>query len=349
MARPLCLFTGQWADLSLEELGGLAAAMGYEGLELACWGDHFDVQRALGEADYCEQHWALLASKGLVSYAISSHLVGQAVADRVDERHQSILSETIWGDGDPDGVRARAAEEMKDTARAARKFYDCAPDEVRATLEANGGHAVVNGFTGSPIWHLLYLFPPAAPGSIEAGFEEFASLWMPILDVFTEENVKFALEVHPTEIAFDLASSRRALAAIDGHPAFGFNFDPSHFGYQGADYLGFLREFGDRIYNVHMKDVWWSDKPEAAGVFGGHQSFGTDGRFWDFCSVGRGKIDFEGIIRQLNHSGYGGPLTVEWEDPGMHREHGARESAEFCKKLDFEVSPQAFDAAFAKD
>ena len=349
MARPLCLFTGQWADLSLEELGGLAASMGYEGLELACWGDHFDVQRALGEADYCEQHWALLASKGLVSYAISSHLVGQAVADRVDERHQSILSESIWGDGDPSGVRARAAEEMKDTATAARKLYDCAPDEVRATLEANGGHAVVNGFTGSPIWHLLYLFPPAAPGSIEAGFEEFASLWTPILDVFTEENVKFALEVHPTEIAFDLASSRRALAALDGHPAFGFNFDPSHFGYQGADYLGFLREFGDRIYNVHMKDVWWSDKPEAAGVFGGHESFGTDGRFWDFCSVGRGKIDFEGIIRQLNHSGYGGPLTVEWEDPGMHREHGARESAEFCKKLDFEVSPQAFDAAFAED
>jgi len=349
MARPLCLFTGQWADLSLEELGALAASMGYEGLELACWGDHFDVQRALAEADYCEKHWALLGSKGLGSYAISSHLVGQAVADRVDERHQSILSEAIWGDGDPSGVRARAAEEMKDTARAARKFFDCAPDKVRATLEANGGHAVVNGFTGSPIWHMLYLFPPVAPGAIEAGFEEFASLWKPILDVFSDENVKFALEVHPTEIAFDLASARRAMAAIDGHPAFGFNFDPSHFGYQGVDYIGFLREFGDRVYNVHMKDVWWSDKPEAAGVFGGHENFGSDGRFWDFCSLGRGKIDFEAILRQLNRAGYGGPLTVEWEDPGMQREHGARESAEFCRKLDFEVSPQAFDSAFSED
>jgi sugar phosphate isomerase/epimerase len=349
MARPLCLFTGQWADLSLEELGALAASMGYEGLELACWGDHFDVQRALAEADYCEKHWALLGSKGLGSYAISSHLVGQAVADRVDERHQSILSEAIWGDGDPSGVRARAAQEMMDTARAARKFFDCAPDKVRATLEANGGHAVVNGFTGSPIWHMLYLFPPVAPGAIEAGFEEFASLWKPILDVFSDENVKFAFEVHPTEIAFDLASARRALAAIDGHPAFGFNFDPSHFGYQGVDYIGFLREFGDRIYNVHMKDVWWSDKPEAAGVFGGHESFGSDGRFWDFCSLGRGKIDFEAILRQLNRVGYGGPLTVEWEDPGMQREHGARESAEFCRKLDFEVSPQAFDSAFSED
>ncbi len=349
MARPICLFTGQWADLSLEDMAGLAGGMGYDGLELACWGDHFDVQRALRESDYCAKHWKLLQSKGLVSYAISSHLVGQAVADRIDERHQAILSAELWGDGDPSGVRKRAAQEMIDTARAARRFFDCAPDEVKAVLDAGGGHAVVNGFTGSPIWHLLYLFPPPVAGSIEAGFEEFATLWTPILDVFESENVKFALEVHPTEIAFDLASSRDALAALEGHSAFGFNFDPSHFGYQGADYLGFLRAFPDRIYNVHMKDVWWSGQPTEAGVFGGHQSFGSDGRFWDFCSVGRGKIDFEGIMRQLNRAGYSGPLTVEWEDAGMHREHGARESAEYCRKLDFEVSPAAFDAAFSQD
>jgi len=346
MARPVCLFTGQWADLPLETLAEQARGFGYDGLELACWGDHFDVQRALREDDYCSRHWELLQSKGQVSYAISSHLVGQAVCDPIDERHKAILSEGIWGDGDPEGVRQRAAQEMKDTARAARRFFDTAPGEVKEMLETKGGFAVVNGFTGSAIWHVLYGFPPFLPGQIEAGFEDFAARWKPILDVFEQENVKFALEVHPTEIAFDVSSARRALAAIDGHPAFGFNFDPSHFGYQGVDYLGFLREFGDRILNVHMKDVWWSERPMDAGVFGGHQAFGTDGRFWDFCSVGRGRIDFEGIIRQLNFSGYQGPLTVEWEDPGMHREHGAKESAEFCRKLDFQVSPQAFDSAF---
>jgi len=349
MARPVCLFTGQWADLPLETLAEMAKGMGYGGLELACWGDHFDVQRALREDDYCANHWALLQSKGLVSYAISSHLVGQAVCDNIDERHQAILSEAIWGDGDPEGVRQRAAQEMKDTARAARRFFDAAPAEVKEVLDAQGGHAVVNGFTGSSIWHALYGFPPFLPGQIDAGFEDFAARWKPILDVFAQENVKFALEVHPTEIAFDLASSHRALEALDQHAAFGFNFDPSHFGYQGVDYIQFLRDFGDRIYNVHMKDVWWSDRPMAAGVFGGHVPFGTDGRYWDFCSVGRGKIDFEGIIRQLNFSGYQGPLTVEWEDPGMHREHGATESAAYCKKLDFEVSPQAFDSAFSEE
>jgi len=349
MARPICLFTGQWADLPLETLAEMAKGLGYDGLELACWGDHFDVQRALREDDYCKNHWDLLQSKGVVSYAISSHLVGQAICDNIDERHQAILSEAIWGDGDPEGVRQRAAQEMKDTARAARRFYDAAPDEVAECLAAKGGYAVVNGFTGSSIWHALYGFPPFLPGQIDAGFADFAERWKPILDVFSQENVKFALEVHPTEIAFDLASSHRALAAIEDHEAFGFNFDPSHFGYQGVDYIQFLRDFGDRIYNEHMKDVRWSDRPMAAGVFGGHVPFGTDGRFWDFCSVGRGKVDFEGIIRQLNHSGYKGPLTVEWEDPGMHREHGAKESAEFCRKLDFEVSPQAFDSAFSED
>ena len=246
-------------------------------------------------------------------------------------------------------MRQRAAQEMKDTARAARRFFDVAPGEVKDALDAKGGYAVVNGFTGSSIWHAIYGFPPFLPGQIEAGFEDFAARWKPILDVFEQENVKFALEVHPTEIAFDLASTRRALAAVDDHPAFGFNFDPSHLGYQGVDYVQFLRENGPRIYNVHMKDVWWSDTPTPAGVFGGHQPFGTDGRFWEFCSVGRGKVDFEAIIRQLNFSGYQGPLTVEWEDPGMHREHGAKESADFCRQLDFKVSPRAFDAAFSGD
>lgn len=348
MPRPLCLFTGQWADLPLETLAEKAASFGYDGLELACWGDHFDVQRALREDDYCARHWEILTNQGLRSYSISSHLVGQAVCDNIDERHKAILPESIWGDGDPEGVRQRAAQEMKDTARAARRFFDAAPDDVREYLTETTGKTVVNGFTGSSIWHALYGFPPFLPGQIDAGFEDFARRWRPILDVFQQENVVFALEVHPTEIAFDLASSRRTMAAIGEHPAFGFNFDPSHFGYQGADYVGFLREFAGKIYNVHVKDVWWSEVPTDAGVFGGHQPFGTDGRFWEFVSPGRGNIDFEAIIRQLNQMAYRGPLTVEWEDSGMHREHGAQESVDFVRDLDFEVSPQAFDSAFAE-
>jgi len=343
--RPICLFTGQWADLPLETLLPKVREMGFDGVELACWGDHFEVGRALREDDYCEKLWALLGEHGLSCFAVSAHLVGQAVCDRIDERHRAILPESVWGDGDPVGVNKRAAQELKDTARAARRFFDAAPADVAERL-ARPGKAVVNGFTGSPIWHLLYSFPPVPPAWIEEGFARFAEAWKPILDVFEQQGALFALEVHPTEIAFDIASTRRALEAIGHHPAFGFNFDPSHFGYQGVDTLAFLDEFGDRVHNCHMKDVWWSDRPAAAGVFGGHTEFGSAGRYWDFCSIGRGRVDFEGIIRRLNRLGYRGPLSVEWEDPGMDRIHGATESAEFLRRLDFRPSDVAFDAAF---
>jgi len=347
MPRPVCLFTGQWADLPLESLCAKAAAFGYDGLELACWGDHFDPHRAVEEERYCADKWELLGRHGLASYALSTHLVSQAVCDRIDERHRTILPEHVWGDGDPEGVRARAAEEVRLTAVAARRFFDAAPDAVREQLERTG-RTVVNGFTGSSIWHLLYSFPPVTAAQLEAGYADFARRWTPILDAFAEQRVCFALEVHPTEIAFDLATARRALEAVDGHSQFGFNFDPSHFGYQGVDYLAFVAEFGARIFNVHVKDVWWSDRPSAIGVFGGHSDFGAPGRFWDFRSPGRGRIDFEGLVRGLNHAGYQGPLTVEWEDPMMDREHGAAEAAAFVRRLDFPTTTTAFDAAFSE-
>lgn len=346
MPRPVCLFTGQWADLPLEVLVHKAKDFGYAGLELACWGDHFEVERALTEDGYCEKIWKTLENAGLGCFAISTHLVGQAVCDLIDVRHKAILPPEIWGDGEPEGVRQRAAEEMKRTARAAARFFDAAPAPVKEQLARSKNRRVVNGFTGSSIWHLIYSFPPVQKGQIEAGFADFATRWKPILDVFDEVDVHFALEVHPTEIAFDIATTHRAMEAIDHHPRFGINFDPSHLGYQNVDYTGLLRSFPDRIFNVHVKDVWWSDAPTPIGTFGGHADFGVDGRAWDFRSPGRGRVDFEALIRVLGTIDYQGPLTVEWEDTVMDREHGATEAADFVKRLDFPRSEIAFDDAF---
>ena len=333
VSRPVTLFTGQWADLPLEVLAEKASAWGYDGLELACWGDHFDVSAALADPDYCAGRRALLARHGLAVHAISNHLVGQAVCDRIDARHRDILPARVWDDGDPEGVRRRAAAEMADTARAAARL----------------GVDVVNGFTGSSIWHLLYSFPPVSAESIDDGFRDFAERWIPVLDIFAAEGVRFALEVHPTEIAFDIATTERALEAVGKHSAFGFNYDPSHLAYQGVDYVDFIRRFGDRIFHAHMKDVWWSGRPTDAGVFGGHTEFGDPRRFWDFRSLGRGRVDFEAVIRALNQAGYHGPLSVEWEDAGMDREHGAREACEFVRRLAFPPSAAAFDAAFSSE
>jgi sugar phosphate isomerase/epimerase len=344
MARPITLFTGQWADLPLETMAQKAKAFGYDGLELACWGDHFDVEKALTDERYCESRWEILSRYGLKCFAISNHLVGQAVCDPIDERHKAIVPPRVWGDGNSEGVRQRAAEEMKNTARAARRFFNAAPPEIKQQLT----RVVVNGFTGSSIWQYLYAFPPNPPDLIERGFQDFATRWKPILDVFEQEDAYFALEVHPTEIAFDIVTAERAIEAVNGHPRFGFNYDPSHLGYQGVDYVAFIRRFRDRIFHMHVKDVWWSSVPRLSGVFGGHLNFGDSRRYWDFRSPGRGCINFEEIIRALNEIGYGGPLSVEWEDNGMDREHGAREACQFVRQLDFEPSRLSFEAAFER-
>lgn len=331
MARAVTLFTGQWADLRLEDLARRANEFGYQGLELACWGDHFNVTQALEDPGYVASRRDILDQNDLQVFAVSAHLVGQGVLDVIDQRHQAILPPHVWGDGNPAGVNARAAKELMNTARAAQKM------EV----------GVVNGFTGSSIWHLLYSFPPTPQSMIDQGYDLFAERFHPILDVFGECGVRFALEVHPTEIAFDLHSAERALKAIDHREEFGFNFDPSHLLWQGVDPVEFLRAFPDRIYHVHIKDAIVTLNGKS-GILSSHLPFGDPRRGWDFRSPGRGGVNFEEIIRALNAIGYEGPLSVEWEDPGMDREAGAKEACEFVKRLDFRPAQAAFDAAFSR-
>jgi len=329
MARPVTLFTGQWADLPIVDMVRKGHELGYDGIELACWGDHFEVNRALSEDDYCSNLRSLIEGHDLKCWAISNHLVGQAVCDNIDSRHEQILPAPVWGDGVQDGVRQRAAEEMKNTARAAQRF----------------GVDVVNGFTGSSIWHLNYSFPPVSESMIDDGFKFFADSWHPILDVFHECGVRFALEVHPTEIAFDLYTAERALEAIGHREEFGFNFDPSHFHWQGVDPVEFIYRFPDRIYHCHIKDAVTCLNGRN-GILSSHLNFGDHRRGWDFRSPGRGGVNFEDIIRALNDIGYAGPLSVEWEDMGMEREFGAREACEFTRQVDFSPGDRAFDAAF---
>lgn len=331
MSRPITLFTGQWADLPLTEMAQKTRSFGYDGIELACWGDHFEVDKALSESDYCARKRELLQNHGLGCWAISSHLVGQAVCDVIDQRHQAILPPHVWGDGSPAGVNQRAIEELKRTARAAEKF----------------GVKIINGFTGSSIWHLLYSFPPVSPQMIDDGFRLFAQRWNPILDVFRDCGVKFALEVHPTEIAFDIYTAERALEALQHRPEFGFNFDPSHLIWQGVDPAAFIRHFPDRIFHVHVKDAI-RRLDGRSGILASHLNFGDPRRGWDFRSPGRGEVNFEEIVRALNDVKYHGPLSIEWEDSGMDREFGAREACEFTRRMDFAPSHRAFDSAFEK-
>jgi sugar phosphate isomerase/epimerase len=330
MTRPVTLFTGQWADLAFEDVAAKAGEWGFDGLEPACWGDHIDIVQVLSDPGYAAGRRTILERHGLGMWSIGAHLIGQAVCDPIDARHQAILPPDLWGDGEPEGVRTRAAERMKDAARAAAQL----------------GVPVVTGFTGSPVWHLLYSFPPNDFAEIERGYDDFAERWGPIIDVFDAEGVRFALEVHPTEIAYDFATTRRALAALDRREGFGINLDPSHFVPQFLDAAAFAIEFGDRVYHVHVKDsVRRLDGRRS--ILGSHLNFGDDDRGWEFVSPGHGDVDFEALLRALNRIGYEGPLSIEWEDVGMDREWGARDALAFVRRADFAPSTIAFDAAFA--
>ncbi len=331
-ARPVTLFTGQWADLPFEEVCRLASDWGYDGLEIACWGDHFDVARAAADTSYVQAKRDTLAKYGLGCWAISNHLNGQAVCDHpIDDRHKNMVNPRVWGDGDPEGVRQRAAEEMKTTARAAAAF----------------GVDTVIGFTGSSIWHYVAMFPPVGEEVIAAGYADFADRWNPILDVFDEVGVRFAHEVHPSEIAYDYWSTVATLEAIGHRPAFGLNFDPSHMVWQGLDYVGFLDDFRHLIYHVDCKDTKVRMNNGRNGRLGSHLPWADPRRGWDFISTGRGDTRWEDIFRMLNHIGYDGPISIEWEDAAMDRLAGAPEALEFVRHLNDLTPPTAaFDAAF---
>lgn len=331
ISRPITLFTGQWADLPLERVCQLARGWGYDGLELASWGDHFDVVQAIQNHGYVTQLRDTLTRHGLQVFAVANHLVGQAVCDDpIDERHEAILPAHVWGDGDPEGVRERAAAEMMLTARAAARL----------------GVEVVTGFTGSSLWHQVAMFPPVPATRIEQGYGDFAARWTPILDVFDEVGVRFALEVHPSEIAYDYWTTGRALDALEHRAAFGLNFDPSHLMWQDVDPVSFLWDFRERIFHVHVKDAKRRLDGRNARL-GSHLPWGDPRRGWAFVSPGHGDVPWEQCLRVLNAIGYSGPLSVEWEDAGMQREIGAAEAAPFARSLaKIQPADAAFDAAF---
>ncbi|MCU1438712.1 MAG: Sugar phosphate isomerase/epimerase [Naasia sp.] len=330
-SNPVTLFTGQWADLPFEEVARLAGQWGYDGLEIACSGDHLDVQRAVEDPAYLRGRREILERNGLQVYAISNHLQGQAVCDDpIDFRHEAIVNRRVWGDGEPEGVRRRAAEDLKLTARAARAL----------------GVDTVVGFTGSKIWRYVAMFPPVSQTVIDDGYQDFADRWNPILDVFDAEGVRFAHEIHPSEIAYDWWTTVRTLEAVDRREAFGLNWDPSHAFWQGIDVVALITDFADRVYHVDCKDTRLRHPTGRSGILGSHLPWGDPRRGWDFVSTGHGDIPWEDCFRALRAIGYGGPISIEWEDAGMDRLYGAPQALEYVRSLLWKPPEASFDAAF---
>jgi sugar phosphate isomerase/epimerase len=306
-----------------EKLG----AWGYDGPEIACWGDHMEARRAANEPRYVDEKKELLSRNKLRAFALGAHLPGQCVGDLWDPRLDAFAPKEVRGS--PEKTRAWAIQEMKYIAQAAK----------------NMGCKVVSGFLGSAVWKYFYSFPPTTEKMIDDAFKQVVDLWSPIFDEFDRCGVKYAFEVHPAEIAFDFYTARRLLEEFKSRPTLGFNFDPSHLQWQGMTPHLFIRDFPDRILHVHMKDCGVR-LDGRSGILGSHLTFGDNRRGWNFRSLGHGDVNFEDIVRELNAANYQGPLSVEWEDSGMEREFGAREALAFTRKVDFDPSRVAFDDAY---
>ncbi|MCL2765101.1 MAG: sugar phosphate isomerase/epimerase [Treponema sp.] len=326
MTRPVTLFSGQWADMPFEKFCEKAKAFGYDGIEISCYGDHLDLKKAATDPKYVEDRKNILKNHGLKIWSIGTYLTGQCVSDSEDPCLSGFVPSNIAGK--PDEIRKWATQEMKYAAAAAK----------------NLGVKVITGLMGNPVRASWYTFPKASEQIITDAYALIGKYWAPIFDEFDKSSVKFALEVHPSGIAFDYYSAERLLKEFKNRKTLGFNFNPSNLVWQGITPHIFIRDFFKFILHVRMKDAAVT-LDGRTGILGSFLPFGDVKRGWNFRSLGHGDVDFENIIRELNAINYKGPLSVEWEDYDMNREIGVKEACEFVKNINFSSSDVSEDAS----
>lgn len=308
------IFTVLFNEKPLEEVLKYASGLGYEMVELAAWNgsSHLDVEKVLKDDSYANDLKKLVKKHGMSISGLSNHLEGQLVLGPHDETTDG------WSPAkDAKGKIKYGIDRMKKTAQAAAKL----------------GVGVVNGFIGSAVWGRWYIFPPDNEKLYEKAWEDFANRWGEILDTFKKEGVKFALEVHPTEMAYNIETTEQALKAIDNRKEFGFNFDPSHMVWQMIDPVIFIKKFGKRIYHAHAKDSeLQKDEVSRSGVIPTGSWMRPD-RGFRFRVPGWGDVDWRKIMTALLVVGYDYVLSYEHEDPVMSREDGCEKCIQFLKPL----------------
>jgi sugar phosphate isomerase/epimerase len=307
------LFSVLFNDKPLEEVAKYASDLGYEMFELAAWrgSNHFDTDRAATDPQYAKGVKKLLADHGIEISGLSNHLSSQMVLPFGD----SSLDE--WaGTSDKDEMVRFGTEHIIKTAQVASEM------EI----------GVVNGFFGSTVWESWYIWPPQRLDIYEKGWDLWQERWEPILDKFKEYGVKFAHEVHPTEIAYNVYTAREAVKRMP-RDDWGFNFDPSHFIWQQIDPVVFVKEFGSRIYHAHAKD--WELQKDIVHIDGvtGTGSWQRGDRAARYRVPGWGDVEWRRVITALLEVGYDYVLSFEHEDPVMSEEDGCEQCISYLKPL----------------
>lgn len=322
----LAQFAGDAAPYnSLDTIADWVAGMGYKGIQIPSWDARlFDLTLAAESQTYCDEITGMLAGKGLAITELSTHLQGQLVAvhPAFDAQFDGFAPPELHGNS-----KARqewAVEQVKNAAVASR----------RLGLTA---HAT---FSGALAWPYFYPWPARPAGLVEDAFDELARRWKPILDVFDENGVDAAYEIHPGEDLHDGVTFEMFLERVGNHPRANILYDPSHFVLQQLDYLAYIDIYNERIKCFHVKDAEFRPSGRS-GVYGGYQSWiDRPGRF---RSLGDGQVDFPSIFSKMAANDFVGWAVLEWECALKHPEQGAAEGALFIDRHIIRVTQRAFD------
>jgi sugar phosphate isomerase/epimerase len=322
----LAQFAGDAAPFnSLEAIADYMAGLGYKGIQIPSWDDRlFNLTLAAESQTYCDEIKGMLADKGLEITELSTHLQGQLVAvhPAFDAQFDGFAPPEVHGN--PKARQEWAVRQVKNAAIASRKL-------------GLNAHAT---FSGALAWPYFYPWPARPAGLVEDAFDELARRWKPILDVFDENGVDAAYEIHPGEDLHDGVTFEMFLERVGNHPRANILYDPSHFVLQQLDYLAYIDIYHERIKCFHVKDAEFRPNGRS-GVYGGYQSWvDRPGRF---RSLGDGQVDFPAIFSKMAANDFAGWAVLEWECALKHPEQGAAEGAPFIAKHIIRVTEHAFD------
>ena len=310
---------------NIESMAAWAGNLGFKGIQVPIGNPNFiDVAKAAESKDYCDELRGKVAAHGVEITELSTHLEGQLVA--VHPAYDELF----------DGF---APDVLRENPQARTEW---AINQVKLAAKAsqNLGLSAHVTFSGAFLWPMVYPWPQRPSGLVDAGFEEIAKRWRPILDVFEDCGVDCCYEIHPGEDLHDGVTFERFLAEVDDHPRANILYDPSHFVLQQLDYLAFIDIYHERIKMFHVKDAEFNATGKQ-GVYGGYQDW-VD-RAGRFRSLGDGQVDFKSIFSKFAAYDFDGWAVLEWECCLKHQEDGAREGAEFINEHIIRVTQKAFD------
>ncbi|HJT76276.1 MAG TPA: sugar phosphate isomerase/epimerase family protein [Gemmataceae bacterium] len=280
-------------DSSLEQVLGTAAALGYDCVELMCW-----------------------------------------PAGKAERRYAGVTHVDVTDFSDADAGRVRRLASEAGVAISGLGYYPnpLAPDEAEAARAVEHLRRVIRAAALLGVG-LVNTFVGRDPGrSLDDNWPRFLATWRPLVRYAEEQGARVGIENCPMlftadewpggkNLAVSPAVWRRMFADIPS-PRFGLNYDPSHLVWQQMDYVRPLREFRDRLFHVHAKDVRLDrDRLDDVGILAAPNQYHTP------KLPGLGAVDWGQFFSVLGDVGYRGPVCLEVEDRAYEGSPEARRAA----------------------